>query len=158
MTSVSGPLGVAGGNPRPSRPPRRAPRPPPRARAAGRGGRRRRRPRTPRPRGGAAGGRAAPGAPTARWVREHEAGTGEEQSLAGAVPQSKGEHAPETLDAELLLLLVEVDDRLGVASGAVPVATRLEAGTEGGVVVDLAVVDDPARLVLVGHGLLTARD
>ena len=25
-------------------------------------------------------------------------------------------------------------------------------------VVDLAVVDDPARLVLVGHGLLTARD
>jgi len=51
-----------------------------------------------------------------------------------------------------------MNDRLGVAPGAVVMATCLEPGPELRVVVDLAVVDDPARLVLVGHGLLPAGD
>src|SRR3989442_9732256 len=51
-----------------------------------------------------------------------------------------------------------MNDRLGVAPGAVVMAACLEPGPERRVVVNLAVVDDPARFVLVGHGLLPAGD
>ncbi len=51
-------------------------------------------------------------------------------------------------------LFVPVDDRLGVRSGAVAVSDGLQLGPEVGVVVDLAVVADPHRPVLVAQRLL----
>src|SRR5207247_10626119 len=74
------------------------------------------------------------------------------------VPQGECEHPAEALDAPLPFFLVEVQDRLGVAPRLVAVATGFETGPERGVVVDLAVVDDPDALVLVRHRLSTARD
>ena len=55
------------------------------------------------------------------------------------------------------VLLVEVDDRLGVGARAEPVALGLEARAQLGVVVDLAVEGDPDRAVLVGHRLVPGR-
>src|SRR4051812_36693965 len=55
------------------------------------------------------------------------------------------------LDAADALLFVEVEDGLGVGVRPVLVALGLELGAQGGVVVDLAVVCDPDRSVLVGH-------
>src|SRR5258708_25758951 len=46
--------------------------------------------------------------------------TGEEEPLPCRVPESEREHALESLYAALALLLVEVDDRLGVAPGLIP--------------------------------------
>ena len=46
------------------------------------------------------------------------------------VPDRDREHALEALDAAWSLLLVEVDDRLGVALGAVAVTSCLELGSE----------------------------
>ena len=53
-------------------------------------------------------------------------------------------------------LLVGVDDDLGVAVRAEGVAGGLELGAQLAVVVDLAVVDEPDGLVLVGDGLVAA--
>ncbi len=82
----------------------------------------------------------------------------EEQALLAPVPDGEREHALQRLDAALRLFLVEVHDGLGVAAGPVAMAVRLEAGAQGGVVVDLAVEGDPDPLVLVRHRLLAARD
>src|SRR5881396_2603272 len=81
----------------------------------------------------------------------------EEQPPPGPIPEREGEHAIQALDAALAIVFVRVHDRLGVAARPVAVAPRLEARAQRGVVVDLAVVDDPDGLVLVGHGLVTAR-
>src|SRR5207253_1607773 len=62
------------------------------------------------------------------------------------------------LHAGIALLLVEVQDRLGIAAGLVPMPLRLEPGTKRGVVVDLPVVSDPHLAVLVRHRLLPARN
>jgi hypothetical protein len=66
------------------------------------------------------------------------------------------EHALELLDTRRSVLFVGVQDRLGVAGGAEAVALRFEHGPEFAVVVDLAVEDDLARAVFVGHGLMPA--
>ena len=49
-----------------------------------------------------------------------------------------------------------MDDDLAVAAGAEGVAGGLELGAQLAVVVDLAVVDEPDGLVLVGDGLVAA--
>ena len=52
------------------------------------------------------------------------------------------------------MLLVEVDEHLGVAVGAEAVALRLELGAELAVVVELAVLDDDDAAVLVRDRLV----
>ena len=55
------------------------------------------------------------------------------------------------------MVLVKVEDDLAVGGRAEAVAFLLEAAAELGVVVDLAVEDQPQALVLVGQGLMAAR-
>src|SRR5207249_1133352 len=47
-------------------------------------------------------------------------------------------------------------DGLGIASRPVAVTARLEPRAQSGVIIDLAVVSDPDRLVLVCHRLMPA--
>ena len=61
------------------------------------------------------------------------------------------------LEAADALLLVQVDDRLGVRVRVVAVPLRLELGPDVHVVVDLAAERDPDRAVLVGHRLMAGR-
>src|SRR5919108_1851137 len=80
----------------------------------------------------------------------------EEQLLPALVPDREAEHAAQPLDASRPQLLVEVDDRFGIARGAEDVALLLELVPELAIVVDLAVEHDPDGGVLVRHGLLAA--
>ena len=79
-----------------------------------------------------------------------------EQLLTTAVVDGEGEHALETVDAGRAELLVGVENDFGVARGPEPMASGLEQRPQRAVVVDLAVEDDPAGLVLVGHRLMPA--
>ena len=63
-----------------------------------------------------------------------------------------------SLDEARSVLLVEVHEHFGVALGGEPVAASLELGPKLAVVVDLAVLDDPDRLVLVADRLIAARE
>ena len=65
------------------------------------------------------------------------------------VIQREGEHAAEMVDAFLAVLLVGVDDHLGVGVGPKHVASPFQIGAHGLVVEDLAVEHDQDRLVLV---------
>jgi hypothetical protein len=56
------------------------------------------------------------------------------------------------------LLLVEVDVHLGIARGTEPMALSFEHRAELAMVVDLAVLDDLDRPVLVADGLVSAID
>ena len=78
--------------------------------------------------------------------------------LPGAAQVGDGErpHAVEARGAGGAPLLVGVDDDLAVAVRAEGVAGGLELGAQLAVVVDLAVVDEPDGLVLVGHRLVPA--
>jgi hypothetical protein len=74
------------------------------------------------------------------------------QAAARRVPQGEGEHSSQARYEVGPVLLVEVDQNLGVALGAEAVA-RLEVAPQLDVIVDLAVHHDPDRLVLVGQRL-----
>ncbi len=78
---------------------------------------------------------------------------GEEEAAAAAVEDGQGEHAVEAADAILTVLLVGVQQHLGVGAGVEAVAQLFELGAQLAEVVDLAVVDDPEGLVLVVDGL-----
>src|SRR6185437_10942236 len=56
----------------------------------------------------------------------------QEEALAGLIPESEGEHALQTLDAPVALLLVEMEDRLRVAAGAVAVSGDDPPSLRGG--------------------------
>src|SRR2546421_3771641 len=58
-----------------------------------------------------------------------------------------------TLFPYTTLFRSQMQDRLGVAAGPIAVTALLEPGPEIGVVVDLAIVDDPHRPILVSHRL-----
>lgn len=51
-----------------------------------------------------------------------------------------------------------MEDGLRIAAGPVAVSARLKPRTEGGMIIDLAVIDDPDALVLVSHGLVARGD
>src|SRR5690349_16001762 len=78
----------------------------------------------------------------------------EQQALSSTVPDRKGEDAIEVLRKGLALLFVEVDEDFGIGLCAEYVAAPFEIGTQLGGVVDLAVVDDPDRLIFIGDGLI----
>ena len=85
-----------------------------------------------------------------------EAVAAEHQGAPGGVPDGQGEHAAEQGEHARALVLVEVDEHLGVAVGAEGMSARLEAVAEGGEVVDLAVEDGPDGAVLIGQRLVAA--
>src|SRR5439155_18096839 len=68
---------------------------------------------------------------------------GQYEPARAIVPEADGEHAVEPFDEFGAVILVQVDDRFGVAVGTGPVAARLEVGAEGLEVVDLAVENGP---------------
>ena len=72
------------------------------------------------------------------------------------VPQGDGEHAPEVLDAVDAPALESSEDHLGVRMIGLPwIATvAVQMGTNVGVIVDLAVEDDPESAVGTGHRLI----
>src|SRR5674536_397038 len=70
------------------------------------------------------------------------------------VGHGKRPHAVEACGAPRAPLLVGVDDDFAVAPGAERVAGRDELVAQLAVVVDLAVVDEPDGVVLVGDGLM----
>src|SRR5438067_5231467 len=80
----------------------------------------------------------------------------EQQPLLRRVPERERKHAAEPVDALVAPLLVRVDDRFGVRAGLVAMTARFEIAPNLGVVVDLAVEDDPDRLVLVRQRLMAA--
>ncbi len=85
-----------------------------------------------------------------------EAVAGEQQALLALVPDRHREHAAQPLGEALAVLLVEVDEHLGVGGGAEAVAAALELTAQLAVVVDLAVLDDDDAAVLVGDRLIAA--
>ena len=82
-------------------------------------------------------------------ARQHEA-------LLPDVPDGEGEHAPQVIDAAWAVVLVQMNDGLGVALGAEPMAVSHQLAMQFLVVVDLAVEDDPHGPVFVEHRLLSA--
>ena len=83
---------------------------------------------------------------------------GQHQPLGAAVPDCESEHPVERRHAARPVLLVVVDDRLGVAAGAKAVPLPLQRRAQGLEVVDLAVVGDDDGAVLVPHRLHAAFD
>ena len=83
---------------------------------------------------------------------------GEDEPLPRNVPDPQGEHAVEVASEVGTMLLVQVDEALGVAFGPEDVASRLEPGSQLGVVIKLAVIGNPDGAVLVGHRLRAAVD
>ena len=81
----------------------------------------------------------------------------EHQRVGPAVPDRESEHALEVIRrSDVAVLFPGVDEDLGVAAGREAVPPGLELLAEGGVVVDLAVVDDPDRPVFVRQRLMAA--
>ena len=80
----------------------------------------------------------------------------DEQALSWRVPDRKGEHALQPLDASDPVALVHVEDDLGVGLRLEADALPGQLVAEGAVVVDLAVEDDPRRAAGVRDGLVTA--
>src|SRR5439155_19750971 len=79
----------------------------------------------------------------------------ERQGAFDAVVDSEGEDPPQTRRQPAKTpLLVAMDQNLGIAAGLETMILRFELGTQGSVVVDLAVEDGPDRSVLVAHRLV----
>jgi len=85
-----------------------------------------------------------------------EAVAGEEEGFAVAIPEGKGEHAAEAVDATFAPGFPGVDDDFGVAAGMEDVAERLQFRDEFLVVVDFAVEDDTDAVVFVVQRLLAS--
>src|SRR5207248_938932 len=71
------------------------------------------------------------------------------------VPNGEGEHAAQVLHAFLSILLVQVDDSLGVAVRAIRMATSHEFFPQLSMVVDFAIENNPQRFNFVADGLMT---
>ncbi len=81
-----------------------------------------------------------------------------EERLAVAIPQCEGKHAAEAFHAALAPRLPGMHDHLGVAARVEAVTERLQLRYQRLVVVDLAVVDDDDRAILVVERLLAGRE
>ena len=77
-----------------------------------------------------------------------------EQGLLVAVPQGKGEHAPQSVQAGLAPGLPGMHDHFGIAARPEAIAQNLEFGHQLAVVVDLTVEDNAHGTVFIEQGLL----
>jgi hypothetical protein len=75
------------------------------------------------------------------------------QSLPGSIPDRKGEHSTQIVDAFLGTFLIQVDNDLRVSGGLELVTARKQSLTQLRIIVDFAIKDDPNRAVLVGERL-----
>ena len=82
--------------------------------------------------------------------------TGNVKLALSHVPNREGKHPTQLLGTADAELLVEVDDRLGVAVGAELVASLAKPCPEFEVVIDLSIEDDPEGAVLVAERLMTS--
>ena len=80
---------------------------------------------------------------------------GQEELSLGPVPDGEGKHPLEPLDAALSFFLIEMEDRLGITTGAIAVSSGLQFPSDLGMVVDLAVEDNPDGPILVCHRLMS---
>src|SRR5258708_15142 len=83
---------------------------------------------------------------------------GGKQLLLLHVPDGKGEHAAQMLDAVSSVLFVQVDNGFRVAVSTVMMTTGLELLAECAVVIDLPVENDPQSSILVTDGLVAGRE
>ena len=83
---------------------------------------------------------------------------GDEQLALAFIPNRKREHAAQVLNASRAVLFVEMQDRLRVRVRAIAMTARFEQRAIVCMIIDLAVIDDVQRLVLVRHRLMPARD
>ena len=81
----------------------------------------------------------------------------QEQLLARPVPDSKGKHAVEVIDAIRAPFLVSVNDHLGVGLRMKLVAARLQFHAQFLKVVNLAVEGNDHVAIFIGHRLMAAR-
>ena len=87
-----------------------------------------------------------------------EAVARQQQAAAALVPEGEREHAVERVHELRAVLLVEVDEHLGVRAAAEGVPALLEQVAQLAVVVDLAVQRRPHVARLVGERLVAAGD
>src|SRR5579872_4638815 len=78
------------------------------------------------------------------------------QAAPLSIPDGEGEHATEQVETTGAMLFVSMQDGFGVRARLVTIARSFQRRAQLGVVVDLAVVSDPDRPGLVGHGLAAA--
>src|SRR5207302_7375094 len=83
-----------------------------------------------------------------------EAVAREDEPLPRCIPDRNGEHSAQPLRERIAVLLVEVEQDLRVAVRAKAMAGALELLSQLAVVVDLAVLDDVDRPVLVADRLV----
>ena len=83
-----------------------------------------------------------------------ESVTSEQQAPVLLVPECEREHAVEPLDTARSVILVQVDDHLGVGVRCEAMAALHEIRAQLAVVVDLAVLDDLERAVFVADRLI----
>ena len=82
--------------------------------------------------------------------------TPDDQAAPPRIPEGEGEHASQVGREVELVVLVQVENDLDVAARPEAVSAVLQRRRELTVVVDLAVADEPQRLVLVGDRLHAA--
>ena len=87
-----------------------------------------------------------------------EAIASQEQLMLPAVPERKGEHAFETVEAGRPFVLVGVQDDLGVGARREDVIPPTELVAKFVSVIDFAVSNEMARSVFVGQRLLTRQE
>ena len=86
-----------------------------------------------------------------------EAIASQDEAPPRPVPEREGEHAFEPVEAGRAVVLVGVENDLGVGAAREPVAGRQEGTAQGVGVVDLTVRDQPDAAILVGQRLLPGR-
>src|SRR5581483_9256834 len=80
------------------------------------------------------------------------------QPLTLRVPNRKRKHPAEVTDAFGPILFVRMEDGLSIRSRLITMPCGFKSGPESGVIIDLAVVSDPQRAILVAHRLPAALD
>jgi hypothetical protein len=90
-------------------------------------------------------------------ISEPKANRWGEQPLLARIPQREGEHAAQVFEQRVAVAFVEADDHLAVAVRDEAVPVGLEPRPQLHIVVDLAVADEPDRLLDVVQRLAAAR-
>src|SRR5581483_4704615 len=79
---------------------------------------------------------------------------GNKETSLSSVPNRKGEHPSEVLNAVATVFLVQVDNRLSITMGPVFMATAHQIFAQSGMVIDFAVKDDPDRAIFIADRLM----
>ena len=80
----------------------------------------------------------------------------DQQAAAAGVPQREVEHAVQAMHESVALGLVQMDQDLAVGAGLEARALGLQLGAQLAVVVDLAIADQPDRVVGIAQRLVAA--